>query len=217
MLKGSPSGSGSASLAFSGITSATNTTAAMVVGTGASLAASGSGTITATAIAVGGITGLGTGVGTFLATPSSANLAAAVTGETGTGALVFGTSPTIDKPTISGTFTAGASLVNGNVCYMATADGKMELTDADAAATSAGFLAMCTATIAEDATGVFTMEGLYTTSGLAAGSTYYLSTTAGAITATAPVGTADIVRVVGYALSSTVLWFKPDATFIELA
>ncbi len=41
-------------------------------------------------------------VATFLATPSSANLAAAVTDETGTGALVFGTSPTIDAPTISG-------------------------------------------------------------------------------------------------------------------
>ena len=35
----------------------------------------------------------GTGVATFLATPSSANLAAAVTDETGSGALVFGTSP----------------------------------------------------------------------------------------------------------------------------
>lgn len=42
-----------------------------------------------------GISGLGAGVATFLATPSSANLASAVTGETGTGALVFGTSPTI--------------------------------------------------------------------------------------------------------------------------
>ncbi len=41
-------------------------------------------------------------VATFLETPSSANLAAAVTGETGTGALVFGTSPTIDAPTLSG-------------------------------------------------------------------------------------------------------------------
>lgn len=40
-----------------------------------------------------GIAGLGAGVATFLATPSSANLAAAVTGETGSGALVFGTSP----------------------------------------------------------------------------------------------------------------------------
>jgi len=41
-----------------------------------------------------GVSGLGTGVATFLATPSSANLASAVTDETGTGALVFGTSPT---------------------------------------------------------------------------------------------------------------------------
>jgi hypothetical protein len=37
--------------------------------------------------AVGDITGLGTGVATFLATPSSANLAAAVTDEDGTGSL----------------------------------------------------------------------------------------------------------------------------------
>jgi len=41
------------------------------------------------------ISGLGTGVATFLATPSSANLASAITDETGSGALVFGTSPSI--------------------------------------------------------------------------------------------------------------------------
>lgn len=41
-----------------------------------------------------GITALGTGVATFLATPSSANLLAAITDETGTGLNVFGTSPT---------------------------------------------------------------------------------------------------------------------------
>lgn len=43
-----------------------------------------------------GVSGLGTGVATWLATPSSANLASAVTGETGSGALVFGTDPSID-------------------------------------------------------------------------------------------------------------------------
>lgn len=48
-----------------------------------------------------GVSGLGTGVATFLATPTSANLATAVTNETGTGALVFGTSPTIVTPTIA--------------------------------------------------------------------------------------------------------------------
>lgn len=42
-----------------------------------------------------GVSGLGTGVATFLGTPSSANLISAITDETGSGALVFGTSPAI--------------------------------------------------------------------------------------------------------------------------
>jgi len=50
--------------------------------------------------AIGSITGLGTGVATWLATPSSANLAAAVTDETGSGALVFATSPTLVTPAL---------------------------------------------------------------------------------------------------------------------
>ena len=49
-----------------------------------------------------GISGLGTGIATFLATPSSANLATAITDETGTaGSLVFSASPTF-----TGTLTA---------------------------------------------------------------------------------------------------------------
>jgi hypothetical protein len=59
--------------------------------------------------AVGSITGLGTGVSDFLATPSSANLATAVTGETGSGALVFGTGPTIDGATVTGVVDAGGA------------------------------------------------------------------------------------------------------------
>jgi len=64
--------------------------------------------------AVGSITGLGAGVATFLATPSSANLAAAVTDETGSGALVFATSPTLVTPALgtpsSGTLTNATGL-----------------------------------------------------------------------------------------------------------
>jgi hypothetical protein len=41
-----------------------------------------------------GVSGLGANVATFLATPSSANLASAVTDETGSGPLVFATAPT---------------------------------------------------------------------------------------------------------------------------
>jgi len=47
-----------------------------------------------------GITSLGAGVATWLGTPSSANLLAAMTDETGTGSLVFGTSPTLITPTL---------------------------------------------------------------------------------------------------------------------
>jgi hypothetical protein len=53
---------------------------------------------------------LGTGVETFLTTPSSANLISAVTDETGTGALVFGTSPTVASPTLTGTVTASGDI-----------------------------------------------------------------------------------------------------------
>ena len=55
-----------------------------------------------------GVSGLGTGVATFLATPSSANLISAVTNETGTGSLVFATSPTLVTP-ILGTPTSGTA------------------------------------------------------------------------------------------------------------
>lgn len=47
-----------------------------------------------------GVDGLGAGMSTFLAIPSSANLAATVTGETGSGALVFGTAPTLSAPVL---------------------------------------------------------------------------------------------------------------------
>jgi hypothetical protein len=63
--------------------------------------------LAANALVIGGGAGVapsttttGTGVLTFLGTPSSANLAAAVTDETGSGALVFATSPTLVTPAL---------------------------------------------------------------------------------------------------------------------
>ena len=50
---------------------------------------------------------LAAGIATFLSTPTSANLAAALTDETGSGANVFATSPTLVTP-ILGTPTSGA-------------------------------------------------------------------------------------------------------------
>ena len=65
-----------------------------------------------------GVTGLGTGVATFLATPSSANLASAVTDETGTGALVFASSPSLVAPNL-GTPSA-ATLTNATGLPLST-------------------------------------------------------------------------------------------------
>lgn len=48
-----------------------------------------------------GVSGLAAGVATFLGTPSSASLLAAMTDETGTGPLVFATSPTLNTPTLN--------------------------------------------------------------------------------------------------------------------
>jgi len=56
-----------------------------------------------------GISGLGTGIATFLATPTSANLDAAVTDDTGAGVLVFSNTPTLTTPIIGAA--TGTSLV----------------------------------------------------------------------------------------------------------
>ena len=82
------------------LTAASNGTTPLV--SGGALGTPSSGTLTnATGLPIGsGVSGLGTGVATFLATPSSTNLISAVTDETGTGSLVFATSPTLVTPVL---------------------------------------------------------------------------------------------------------------------
>jgi hypothetical protein len=76
-----------------------------------------------------GVSGLGSGIATFLATPSSANLATAVTDETGSGSLVFATSPTLTTPVLgtpsSGTLTSctGLPLTTGVTGTLPVANG----------------------------------------------------------------------------------------------
>lgn len=118
-------GSGN-SLAIAGLAATANTgTGAIARATSPSLTTPNLGTPSAATLtnATGlpistGVSGLGTGIATALATPSSANLATAVTDETGSGALVFGTSPTLTTPNL-GTPSA-ATLTNATGLPIAT-------------------------------------------------------------------------------------------------
>lgn len=80
------------------------------------------GTLTSGALVIGNggvdvsTTTTGTGVVTFLGTPSSANLATAVTGETGSGALVFATSPALTTPDLGTPSAATLTNATGLVC-----------------------------------------------------------------------------------------------------
>jgi hypothetical protein len=104
--------------------------------------------------------------------------------------------------------TVGGS--NGNAVYLSGSN-TWSITDASAEATSKSMIG-----IRISATEVLT-HGVYTTSGLTAGSTYYLSETGGAITTTAPSTSASIVRVIGYALSTTELFINTDQAYFENA
>lgn len=95
-----------------------------------------------------------------------------------------------------------------------------ELADADAASTSDGLLGIA---LGGDASvdGVL-LRGMVTIDHDpgAIGDVLYLSTTAGDCSATAPSGTGDIVRIIGYQVnhaSNGEIWFNPSADFILLA
>jgi hypothetical protein len=73
---------------------------------------------------------LGTNVATFLETPNSANLAAAVTDETGTGALVFATSPSLTTPSIAGLTLSGLVTHSGGYSQTGGANFNVAVTTA---------------------------------------------------------------------------------------
>jgi hypothetical protein len=110
----------------------TPTSATLTNATGLPIVAGTTGTLS---VARGGtgITSLGANVATFLGTPSSANLAAAVTNETGSGSLVFGTSPTLTTPRITNAGFIADNNGNEQIKFVTTASAVNEISVTNAA------------------------------------------------------------------------------------
>lgn len=168
-----------------------------------------------------------TGSGASLTALAPANIAAGVLG----GNITLGESAgqIILDPTLSadGTWsgimmagTAGAALAFGDLIYLAAADSRWELADADAASTSGDVvLGMCVLAAAADGdpTNVLLFGKIRADAAFPAltiGAPAYVGTTAGDIQVAQPSGADDVIRVVGYAHTADVLIFNPSGFYI---
>lgn len=182
--------------------------------------------------------------GDLRVTSAGTNTASVVTvGGTQTLTAKTLTSPTINAGTLSGIFTlaestsidldpaqgdqtwtgitrtgtAGAALAFGQLCYLAVADSRWELADADALAT-AGNVLLGICVLAAGADGNATRMLLYGNIQAASqfpamtiGAGVYVGETAGAVQVAIPTGADNIIRLVGFALTADELFFCPSA------
>lgn len=183
------------------------------------------------------------GTGELRITNAGTNTASVVTvGGTQTLTAKTLTSPTINTATLGGTSifaeggaiaydaassadgvytgfvragTAGTTLAFGDLVYLAAADSRWELADADAATTSDRFLGMCVLAAANDGdpttillTGFIRADAAFPA--MTIGSAMYVGETAGDIQVAIPTGADNVIRRVGYAWTADELYFNPS-------
>lgn len=114
------------------------------------------------------------------------------------------------------TGTAGAALAFGDLIYLAAADSRWELTDADASATGGPVLiGMCVLAAAGDGSATkILLQGQIRADAkfpaLTIGAPVYLGETAGAIQIAIPTGADNVIRTVGFALTADEIYFNPS-------
>lgn len=138
-----------------------------------------------------------------------------LTGKTIRNTVEPGTDDTYTGEDITG-FNATATIAQWEAVYLSTTG--WALTDADSASTAGGVmvgLAAAAGTSSNPLTvvtrGIIRNDGWTWTT---VGAPLYLSTTAGALTETAPSGTDDVVRIVGYVMSDDCIFFNPSNDWI---
>ena len=114
------------------------------------------------------------------------------------------------------TMTAGTTAAKGQLIIL-NSSGEMVLADASTADTANRLVGIALEAIASGKEGKVLLSGIYETTGLTAGDILYMDTTAGSWSASKPGASGQIVRVLGYALSTTQFYFEPDRTWSEIA
>jgi len=117
------------------------------------------------------------------------------------------------------TLNAGYGTAAMDLVYL-NANGKWLEADADAAGTSINLLGIALEAKTDGQAMLVALSGSFVrddTWNWTIGVPLYVSGDLGAITATKPSGSADIVRTVGYALTADVIYFNPSSDYVTLA
>ena len=117
------------------------------------------------------------------------------------------------------TLNAGYGSAIMDLVYL-NANGKWLEADADATATSINLLGMALEAKTDGQAMNVALSGSFVrddTFNWTIGVPLYISGTLGAITATKPTGSGDIVRTVGYAVTADVIFFAPSSDYVTLA
>jgi hypothetical protein len=117
----------------------------------------------------------------------------------------------VSASTIKVNATAGENLVAGDLTYLKS-DGKYWKASVSSSTTGTAKLLLANATINADTSGEFIAYGTFTTSGLTAGSVYFMST-GGGISTASPTTQDYVIRPVGTASSTTTLEFDPSVSW----
>ena len=117
------------------------------------------------------------------------------------------------------TLNAGYGSAIMDLVYL-NSNGKWLEADADATATSINLLGMALEAKTDGQAMNVALAGSFVrddTFNWTIGVPLYISGTLGAITATKPTGSGDVVRTVGYAVTADVIFFNPSSDYVTLA
>jgi len=116
------------------------------------------------------------------------------------------------------TFSSGTSTTGGELVYM-NATARWDRANASASTTSQGLLGISLVTAASGTAMNVALPGSFVRNSswtFTTGQTLYASTTVGNISGFQPTSTNNVVRVLGWAVSTTIMYFNPSPDFLTI-